>query len=138
MQPRRGDGENQLLLPGAFSAGTSQQPRPSALQGTNCPARGRTAGPFMVASCLPAGHYSGSASPCLNRKQIALDESYAGLFFIRAGLKLWKTYCNSAEPWGNSLVFSIARLISLNGVTGSRVLRVPRGTVPCLGLSSAA
>lgn len=43
--------------------------------------------------------------PYLNRKQIALDENYAGIFFIRAGLKLWKIYCNSSEPWGNSLYF---------------------------------
>lgn len=47
--------------------------------------------------------------PCLNRRQTAVDENYAGIFFIWAGLKLWKMYCNSAEARGNSLYFSIAR-----------------------------
>lgn len=91
--PGRGHGENQLLLPVAFSVGTSQ--------GTNCPARGhlwwpRACRQVVTPAALPLR---------LNRKQIALDENYAGIFFIRAGLKLWKIYCNSAEPRGNSVCF---------------------------------
>lgn len=76
VQPGRGDGEKQLLLPRAFSAGTSQpqqpqQPQqPSALQGANCPARGHATGPFMVASCLPARRYSCSASPALTEGRL--------------------------------------------------------------------
>lgn len=51
-------------------------------------------------------------SPGLNRKQIALDESYAGMFLSRAGPELWKTRCHSAEPRGNPLYSPLPLLLA--------------------------
>ena len=99
--PWRGDGEDPLLLPGAF-------PMPCPSPGSRRPCwvlfapRRWTGGP-MYGGLVPAGGSSRlQRFPCPSSKQIASGESYAGRFFIRAGLKLWKMYCNSTEPRGSS------------------------------------
>lgn len=72
-------------------------------------------------------------SPSLNRKQIALDESYAGMFLSRAGPELWKTRCHSAEPRGNPL-YSPLPLLLARVATGSCRYLVRDVPAPRLGL----
>lgn len=58
--------------------------------------------------------------PCPYTKQIALRENYAGIFFIQAGLKLWKIYRKSAEPRGKYHCF-LSPVLLARAALGGRV-----------------
>lgn len=113
------EGENQRASDTSRPCHQQQQQQTPASQGASCPVPAacylwwpRAAGNGRCRRALPGSSRLLQRFPGLNRKQIALDESYAGMFLSRAGPELWKTRCHSAEPWGNPLYSPLPLLLA--------------------------